>query len=135
MFSITWALCTILIPFSLVLASNGVMNSSTVVQDKIDYICAELYANSTRFRVITRKAVEAVLNHPPRDVRTVRPRELARINTGLMVPLVAETVQEIARIARQYDKIATDNVAKPIKRAHEFITPTSHPHGKLCYNI
>lgn len=111
------------------------MNNIISLEDKIDYVAAELYSNSKRFRVVTIRAIETVLDNPPQDVRVIRSRELKKINDNLIVPLVAETVQEIVRIANEYDRIVTDNVAKPVKRAHELIAINPHPQGKLCFNL
>lgn len=128
-------LYTFLIPSTLIRASNNAMKSCTLSQDKVVYITAELYNNSVSFRIVTRRAVESILNNPPRDLRTIKIKELETINAGLKVPVIVETVQEVMRIANEYDRIKTENVSKPVRKAHEFITADTHSHGKLCYNI
>lgn len=82
----------------------------TCLQDKIDYVYAEFFNRTKRYRVVTRGAIEATLQRPPKHSGRVSVSELNRINRNLIVPLTSDAVLEIQKLSQEYDKLLTNVV-------------------------
>lgn len=83
--------------------------------DKVEYIFREIHKTNRVRRIITKTGIESVLSHPPKDRFSLTLKELSTINRKLTVPLAEETVLEIARISREFDKmlVGVDSPKKP----------------------
>ena len=83
-------------------------NTSLQISDKISYIQNELWKNRKHFRLVTKKSIRTILNHPPFndnvDIDKLPYDALQaaqKINQKLIFQLGSQTMLDIIHIAKE----------------------------------